>query len=225
MTLKGRSHVENPSRRRVLTAALTGAAATALMGSRVSATTPTNPPSTDATQGTDSTDGSEAPTTTAAPSLPTEADRDLLGFAQGAELAARDLYAMAIDAGATGDGDQVLEAARANHQAAADALSALIGAAAPQAADEGVVSSMESSFTSDDLSAVAEAAAELENTLVSTHIELIGQLENPDGASRIAAILIAEAQLATALTHLAGRGDDPAAMFDNSASALTPTEG
>ena len=216
MTVKGRSHVENPSRRRVLTAGLSGAVAAALVGSRVSATTPTEPPT---------TEGTEAPGTTAAPSRPTEADTELLASAQGVELAARDLYAMAIDAGAAGEDDQVLATARANHQAAADALSALIGSAAPQTADAELVSAREGDFAQADLVAVATAGQELENTLVATHTELIGQLQNLDGASRIAAILMAEAQMATVLGHLAGSGDDLEALFDNPATALTPTEG
>jgi hypothetical protein len=215
--------VENPSRRRVLTAGLTGAVTTALIGSRVAATTPTEPPTTEASGETAGTDA--VPTTTAAPVRPTGDDIALLAFAQGAELAARDLYALAIETGAEGDGDQALAAARANHQAAGNAISALIGGAAPQTADAALVSSLESGFASTDLAAVAAAGLELENTLVATHTAMIGQLTNLGAASRVAAILIAEAQMAAVLADLAGNQDDPSALFDNPATALTPSEG
>lgn len=215
--------MENPSRRRVLTAGLTGAVTTALIGSRVAATTPTEPPTTDATSETGATDG--GPTTTEAPIRPTADDIALLAFAQGAELAARDLYALAIESGVEGDGDQVLAVGRANHQAAGNAISALIGGAAPQTADAELVASLEDVFSSGDLAAVAAAGLEMENTLVATHTALIGQLSNPGAASRVSAILIAEAQLAAVLADLAGNGDDPSALFDNPATALTPSEG
>jgi len=240
MTLKGRPLVENPSRRRVLTAGLAGAAATALAGSRAVATTPTEPPSsgpegtTGATAGAGDTGtqgtgaegtGGEATPTTLGPERPTEGDVALLAFAQGAELAARDLYAAALAAGAAGDTDRVLQAAHDNHQAAADVISALIGVDAPHEPDAAVVEQWQESFESSDLAAVAAAGYELENTLMATHTGLVGQLENIDGATRLAALVIGEARLAPVLADLAGNGDDLVALFDNSAAALTPPEG
>ncbi|MFV0309629.1 MAG: hypothetical protein ACK5OX_18015 [Desertimonas sp.] len=220
--------MENPSRRRVLTAGLTGAVATALIGSRVSATTPTEPPTTEG-QGSspDGTgpDGTEAPATTAPPTRPTDGDVTLLAFAQGAELAARDLYAAAIEA-ETSDDTGVLATARVNHQAAADALSAEIGAAAPQTADQAIVDQYLGAFSSGDITQVASAGYELENALVATHSELTGMFHNLDAASNIAAITIAEAQMAAVLADLAGNGADPDAVFDNSSAALSiPSEG
>ena len=212
--------MENPSRRRVLTAGLTGAVTTALIGSRVAATTPTEPPTTEATGSTEA--GS---TTTSAPIRPTADDVELLAFAQGAELAARDLYEMAIESGTGGDGERVLAVAHANHQAAGDAISALIGGAAPQAADPSIVASLDAGFAGGDLAAIAGAGQELENTLVATHTEVIGQLANLGAISAVAAILVAEAQMATVMGDLAGNGDDPSALFDNPATALTPSEG
>lgn len=225
--------MENPSRRRVLTAGLTGAVATALIGSRVSATTPTEPPTTEGEGSTPAAGsvagstppGSAAPTTTAAPERPTDEDVSLLAFAQGAELAARDLYTAAVESEVSDD-TGVLLAARFNHQAAADALSAEIGGAAPQRADQTIVDQHLDAFASGDLDQVVGAAFELENTLVATHTELTGVLQNLDAISNVAAIAIAEAQMAAVLADLAGNGDDPAAVFDNSSDALsTPTEG
>ena len=128
---------------------------------------------------------------------------------------------MAIEEGAAGDEDRVLMAARANHQAAADALSALIGTAAPQTADAELFEQYADRFRTSDITAAAAAGYELESTLVATHTELIGQLEGIDGAKTIAAVLIMEARMCTVLADLAGEGDDLTALFDNNASALT----
>ena len=68
-----------------------------------------------------------------APPGPTAADAELLGAAQAVELAARDLYRAAIDAGAD---DDVYVGIRDNHQAYADVLSGLLGRAAPGRRDE-----------------------------------------------------------------------------------------
>lgn len=189
--------MENRSRRRALVAGLAGTALTALGGRRVSATPPTEPPG-----------------------RPTDADTALLARAQQVELTARDLYDVAIEEGAAGDEDRVLMAARANHQAAADALSALIGTAAPQTADAELFERYADRFRTSDLTAAAAAGYELESTLVATHTELIGQLEGIDGAKTIAAVLIMEARMCTVLADLAGEGDDLTALFDNNASAL-----
>lgn len=204
--------MENPSRRRVLTAGLTGAAATLLASQRVSATTP--PDST--------TPSSEAPAPTDPPARPTEADVALLAFAQQAELAARDLYQDALDAGAAGNSDRVLQACRDNHGAAANVLSGMLGTSAPQARDEDVYSERSGDFSSTDLGTVAAAGYDLENTLVATHISLVGMLEGVDGARDVAAILAAEARMCTVLADLSGNGDDLAALFDNTARGLTP---
>ena len=189
--------MENRSRRRALVAGLAGTALTALGGRRVSATPPTEPPG-----------------------RPTDADTALLARAQQVELTARDLYDVAIEEGAAGDEDRVLLAARANHQAAADSLSALIGTAAPQTADAELFEQFADRFRTSDITAVATAGYELESTLVATHTELIGQLEGIDGAKTIAAVLVMEARMCTVLADLAGEGDDLTALFDNNASAL-----
>ena len=113
-------------------------------------------------------------------------------------------------------------AAQANHQAAADALSALIGTAAPADGRRRAVRAVGRAVPTSDLTAVATAGYELENTLVATHTELVGQLEGIDGAKTIAAVLIMEARMCTVLADLSGqRRRLRRALFDNNASALT----
>lgn len=208
--------MENPSRRRMLVAGLAGTAAVALAGSRASATAPTEP---------DTTEGSPTSPPPTSPGRPTDGDIALLGFAQGLELAARDLYQLAIDEGAAGDRDRVLMTCHDNHQATVDAFSGMIGRDAPQARDDDLFTEWEERFASADLQQVAEAGYELENTLVATHTALVGELEGLDGAAAIAATLLMQSRMCTVLAHLAGRGDDLDALLQNSARALTPTEG
>lgn len=234
--------MENPSRRRMLVAGLTGAAATVLSAQRAAATTPpdsTSPDSTapgtttagtapagTATDGT-ATDGTAtdgtgtAPDTTAAPQRPTGADNGLLAQIQGLELAAADLYQAAIDAGAAGDSDRVLAAGRDHHLAAGNVLSGLIGTAAPQERDEDFFTEHQADFESGDLAAVATTGAELENTLIATYVDIVGQLQGVDGAKMVSAIIVGHARRATTLVDLSGQGDDPAALFENSATALS----
>ncbi len=216
--------MENPTRRRLLVAGLAGTAATALVGQRTSATAPTEPPSTDASSiEPGSSEPTSAPPT--APGRPTDADVTLLGFAQQLELTARDLYQLAIDEGAAGSEDRVLLACHKNHQAAADALSAMLGRDAPQKRDDALFDEWAPRFTSADLQEVAAAGLELENMLVATQIEMIGQLEGLDGIEALGATLLMQSRMGTVLAHLSGQGDDPAALLENSARALTPTEG
>lgn len=184
----------------MLVAGLSGAAAAAVVGQRASATPPTTEP----------------------PERPTDGDVTLLAFAQQVELTARDLYQTALDEGAAGDEDRVLQTCQANHQAAADSLSALLGTAAPGTADDLLYEQWVDRFASSDLQAVAMAGYELENTLVVSHTELVGALEGLEGATTIAAVLIMQARMCTVLADLSGQGDDFAALFDNTATALTP---
>lgn len=191
--------MENPSRRRMLVAGLAGSALTALVGRRAAAAPPTSPPG-----------------------RPTAGDLPLLAFAQRAELTARDLYRLALEEGAAGSEDRVLQACADNHEAAAHAISGLIGADAPQERDDALFERWQARFTSADLAEVAAAGYELENTLVATHTELVGTLEGLDGTKAIAATLMMQARACTVLADLSGQGDDLDALFDNTASALTP---
>ena len=151
--------MENPSRRRVLTAGLAGTTL-ALAGWRTAhATTPPTPPE-----------------------RPTDADTEVLAALQGLELAARDLYQTAIDAGAS-DEAGVLTTLRSNHEGYANGISGLIGGAAPQTADDAIFAQFEADFDTSDLAAVADAGYEFESSVVATYLEALGQLEGIDGAA------------------------------------------
>lgn len=146
---------------------------------------------------------SDSPTTTAAPRRPTEADRKLLGFAQTVELTARDLYRLAVEAGAGGEQRASLAAIAAHHDAYSQAVSAVIGTSAPQQRDEPLFALLKSSFDSKSDSAI-KAAHDLENTLVATHRSLLSQLDGTEGASLIASVMIVEARHSAALAAMAG---------------------
>jgi hypothetical protein len=165
----------------------------------------------------------QATTTTAPPKRPSDADLELLRFAQTAELAAQSLYtkALATDLGpATA---AVVAKVRDAHQAYGQALAAEIGRSAPGTPDATIVGDLEGAFTGGQAGMVA-AAAQLENTLVATHTEVIGALEGIDGARLIASIVIAESRHAVVFNDLAGNtGLDDYLL--NEATALAPAEG
>ncbi|MBA3286829.1 MAG: ferritin-like domain-containing protein [Acidimicrobiia bacterium] len=203
--------MENPSRRRVLAAGLAGTAL-GLVDRRVASAGSTPP--------------SPAPVTAEPEAQPTAEDAGLLAAAREAELASRDLYQLAIDAGA-GGGDGTMEALRDDHAAYADVLSGLIGRDATQSRDEELFESLSAGFDSDDTAGVAAAAYDMESTLVATHSALLGQLKGRNGAKTIASILMVEARHCVVLADVAGLGDDLDALFVNDAEprALTPVEG
>ena len=105
-------------------------------------------------------------------------------------------------------------------------LAGLIGVDAPQHRDDAIYDQFVAGFESSDTVAVAEAGYDLESTAVATHTELIGQLVGINGSTTIAAMLLVESRHCTVLAHIAGRGDDMAALIDNNATALSaPAEG
>jgi hypothetical protein len=110
---------------------------------------------------------------TTPPGPPTSADLALLAGLQGLELAARDLYQAAIDAGAD-DGAGVLATLQANHAGYANAISGLIGGAAPQARNDVIFDQYRADFETDDVAAVAAAGYDLESGAVATHLDALG---------------------------------------------------
>jgi len=138
------------------------------------------------------------------PVRPTEADSELLASAQAAALATRDLYQAAVAAGATGDHTATFVSLAAHHDAYAQAISSLIGRAAPQARDDELFSANKSDFESDATTA-ALAAHTLENSLVAAHTELIGELEGTEGAALIASMVVIESRHVVALATVAGK--------------------
>jgi hypothetical protein len=138
------------------------------------------------------------------PVRPTEADTELLASAQATALAVRDLYHAAVEAGAGGDHVASLVAIAAHHDAYAQAISSLIGRAAPQARDSELFSANKADFGA-DTTAAALAAHTLENSLVAAHTELISKLEGTEGAALVASMVIIEARHVVALATIAGK--------------------
>jgi hypothetical protein len=163
----------------------------------------------------------QTPATTP-PGPPSGADVELLAGLQGLELAARDLYQAAIDAGAD-DGNGVLTTLRGNHQGYANAISGLIGAAAPQARNEAVFARFVGDFETSDVGAVAAAGYDLEAGAVATYLEALGELEGTDGAALAAAVLIVESRHGAVLADMLGQGDDLDALLVIDATPLPIT--
>ena len=149
------------------------------------------------------------------PGIPPE-DAALLGFLQTAELAARDLYGGAIEAG---NDDDLYVGIRGNHQAYADRLAAQLGRSAPSRRADALYSQWEQRFQASGAD-FATAAYELESTLLATWTEAVGRLVAADSARTASSILMVEARHAAVLADLAGNGDDLAAVLENSAEPV-----
>ena len=158
--------------------------------------------------------------TTTPPRRPTEGDIALLQTVQQVELAARDLYTVALE-GAEGDAANTFAGLQAHHDMYAQSISSQIGKAAPQTRDDALYNSYKSGFD-------AAAAWELENTLVVTHTDLLGRIEGTEPAALIASILVGESRHAVALAALAGKSpidDIDAFLTTSDVSSLVATEG
>ena len=189
--------MENPTRRRVLVAGLTGGAL-GLIGGRT-ALAGTTPPSTEET-------GSSQPATTSTtepPQRPTDDDIPKLVFAQGVELTAQDLYQASLDAGAE---DPVLRLMRDQHRAYAQVIAGMLGTKATGRRDERWYAQLEPDFAVNDFSAIVEPAYELESTAVATHTEQLRTLQGTDAAKTIASILIMESRHCTVLADARRHG-------------------
>ena len=209
--------MEKPTRRRLLAAGFSGTAL-GLLGSRAASASPdpTTPPDDDEAE--TSPESASVTTTTEPPQRPTAEDVPLLQFAESFELAARDLYQAAIDAGAE---EETLAAMRGNHQAAASILKGMLGTQGAQQRSDAVFDRYEQDFSTNIIPELAAAAYELESTAVATHTELIRELTGIDGAHMIASILVVEARQAVIMADLSGRGDDFDALFENDAQPLS----
>jgi hypothetical protein len=195
--------------RRLLGAGLIGLAGSLVPGiaSRAGASTP-----------------EQATTTTAPPRQPDASDIALLSFAQTVELAATRLYDLALAGDGIGEVTRsVITEVRAAHLAYGQSLAALIGRTFPGEPLQSLVDESSEAFSGDQASIVA-AAVDLENQIVATHTDVVGQLNGINGARLLASILIAEARHALVFADLAGRTelDD---LLVNDATALTPVEG
>ncbi|MFM7392533.1 MAG: ferritin-like domain-containing protein [Actinomycetota bacterium] len=157
----------------------------------------------------------------ATPTPPTAADRALLGFANSAELAARDLYAVAASLPAFSKEEQtMLIGFHDHHLAAGQALAGLVGKDASNVREDAVYNAFRGKVMGSDKSAILDALRELENTLVSTHLSLVGMLEGTEGSALVASILSVQARHAAALALLGGRTITDA--LTNQAAPLAP---
>ena len=158
--------------------------------------------------------------TTTPPRRPTDGDIALLQIVQQVELAARDLYSAALE-GAEGEAANTFAGLQAHHDMYAQSISSQIGKAAPQTRDEKLFSSMKSGFD-------AAAGWELENTLVVTHIDLLGRIEGTEPAALLASIVVGESRHAVALAALAGKSpvdDMDDFLVTSDVTSLAATEG
>lgn len=142
---------------------------------------------------------------------PTSADIRLLAFANQAELAARDLLAVAAAQTAFDtETQEMLVTLHDHHLAAAQAINGLIGAAASNQRSDAVYDAFASRVRGSNAGAILDAVRELENTLVSTHLSLVGTLNGTEGSALVASILSVQARRAATLAVLAGRSFDDA---------------
>lgn len=149
----------------------------------------------------------------AAAASPADHDDALIGFAIGFELAARDLYEIAIDAGADDDLWSVL---REQHDSYAQRLSGISGISANTPNAELIDTYGDAFATSDP----AEPALELENTTAATNVDLLGQVVNVDAAGAMASIAAIESHQAALLAVMTGGDLD--AVLTNPATPLSP---
>lgn len=136
----------------------------------------------------------------ASPNRPSESDVEVLSRGMAAELAVSDLYALAVAAGIS---DSTFATIAANHRAYGQEIAATIGESA-QGRDETIYSQFEADFDSSDTAAVAASARVLEEALVATHLQLVGQFEGTDPVDLITAILVVENRHAAVLADIAG---------------------
>ena len=127
-------------------------------------------------------------------------------FAIGVELAARDLYQAAIDAGATGTAWAILANQHAQY---AQRVAGLTGISA-NTADQAVYEARVANFQGDR---PANAAYDLENTLVATHAALLAQITSANAANVLASVVTMESRHAAYLAERSGRGKNFDALF------------
>ena len=139
-----------------------------------------------------------------------DADAQSATEAIALELAARDLYDMALGAGAD---DPLWAALREQHESYAQRLAGIVGQSA-SAADTDLVASHEADFATSDPSTVA---IELENTLAAGHPTRLGEVTGEALAAALASIVTAESRQATVIALLSGV-TDAAALYENPSS-------
>ena len=155
----------------------------------------------------------------APPKQPTSNDKQLLAFAQEAELAVHDLYATVVSSSKfTGDEAAMLSMFTEHHKAYAQAINGLLGKEATNRRNESIYQTYVGQLTT--MQSIYATLQALENTLAKTHIDLLGNLEGIDGAQLVASIITAEAR------HAAVFGTLPtlslSSALDNPAASIAP---
>lgn len=172
-----------------------------------------------------STSAAPATTTSVSPQRPTDADVDRLDFLQGAEIAARELYDIALKSPALSEDQRlVLTAIGQAHRSYGQSLSGLLGREASNTANDELFSSMSSSFGG-PVDGVIAAAYDLENSLVATHLDVIGQLEGTDAIELLAAVVTIEGRHGVVLADMAGTTELDDLLVAEEADAMAPAEG
>ena len=159
-----------------------------------------------------------APTTTAPPKQPTKSDIAILQFAHGIELAMTALYTKA-SAAAGKDLKVVLDLFGGHHLAYAQSLAGLLGRSAATSQNASFYTAFLSATSSGSDAELAGTFLSLENSLVKTHLGVLGTITGTDGAQLIASIISVQGRHAAVLASLAGKkglGD----ILDNAAEPL-----
>jgi hypothetical protein len=153
------------------------------------------------------------------PAQPTDADKQLLLFSQGVELAARDLYKKAVDSGKYSDDElAMLTLFGEHHNSYAQAINGLIGKVATNKRNESLYSTHVGQLASAQ-SAYASLQS-LENTLTTTNTDILGQLRGLDAARILASIITIEARMAAVFGTLPALSLTSA--LNSSANSLAP---
>lgn len=151
---------------------------------------------------------------------PPAGDRELLSFAQGAELAVHDLYLVAAESSRVdAEAAAALRVFAEQHLAVAQAIAGLIGSDAPNVRTEDVYTS----FRAAAASAPLDTMQTLENTLAATHTDLLGRLESLDAATMVASVITVTARRAAVFGVLPNLSL-PSAL-DNPAVSIAPAVG
>ena len=153
------------------------------------------------------------------PKMPTSADKELLSFAQSAELSVHDLYIKAVDSGMlSADEKTMMQMFAEHHKAYAQSLNGLLGKAATNTRNEALYSTYAGQLTS--AQAMNRLFQSIENVMVATHTDILSSLQGLDGATLIASIITVEAR------HAAVFGTLPSAnlssALNSAASSLAP---
>ena len=159
-----------------------------------------------------------APTTTAPPKQPTKSDIAILQFAHGIELAMNALYTKA-SAAAGKDLKIVLDLFGGHHLAYAQSWAGLLGRSAATTQNASFYTAFLSAASSGSDAELAGTFLSLENSLVKTHLGVLGTITGTDGAQLIASIISVQGRHAAVLASLAGKkglGD----ILDNAAEPL-----